>query len=212
MVEGSTERILMPEFIDKLKISNLSSQFISTVEIGGAYAHHFYKFLDFLELRTLIITDLDSTKQEKTDAGIRHKACIVSEGENTSNAGIKSWFKEEGINLAVIRSKTTKDKIQGSRRIAFQINEASNECCGRSFEDAFIIANKTLFGLNGKNGKDLELEAYSKAEEYKYNKSDFAIKYAYEKRNWEIPLYIKEGLIWLSENESDKVINVDLIK
>ncbi len=93
MIEGATERILMPEFIKKINSGNLSSQFISTVEIGGAYAHHFYKFLDFLELKTLIITDLDSTKPEKTDKGIRYKACPVSNGEKSNNTGIIKWFK-----------------------------------------------------------------------------------------------------------------------
>ena len=220
MIEGPTERILMPEFIKKLNSDNLSSQFISTVEIGGAYAHHFYKFLDFLELKTLIITDLDSTKPEKTDKGIKYKACLVSDGEKSSNNGIIKWFKykddngkdEENVDLAKIRSKELKDKIQGTRRIAYQKDEDLKECCGRSFEDAFIIANPTLFGITETKGNALEVKAFEEAKKYNSKKTDFAIKYAYEEANWQIPLYIKEGLIWLSENESNKVLSTDVIK
>ena len=220
MIEGPTERILMPEFIQKLDKGNLSSQFISTVEIGGAYAHHFYKFLDFLELKTLIITDLDSTKPEQTDKGIKYKACLVSAGEKSSNTGIIKWFSykddegndKENVDLSEIRSKLLKDKIQGTRRIAYQIDEDSKECCGRSFEDAFIIANHELFGITEKKGNDLEIKAFEEAKKYNSKKTDFAIKYAYEESNWVIPLYIKEGLVWLSENESNKVLSTDLIK
>lgn len=214
MIEGPTERILMPEFIKKLNTGNLSSQFITTVEIGGAYAHHFYNFLDFLELKTLIITDLDSTKPELTDKGTKYKACIVSVGEKSSNAGIINWFKykDENVALTEIRSKKLKDKIQGTRRLAFQINEESKECCGRSFEDAFIIANPSLFGISETKGNTLEIKAFEEAIKHNSKKTDFAIKYAYEQSNWEIPLYIKEGLVWLSENESNKVLSTDVVK
>ncbi len=58
----------------------------------------------------------------------------------------------------------------------------------------------------------METKAYEKAKKYSSKKTDFAIKYAYEELNWEIPLYIKEGLVWLSENESSKSLNTDVIK
>ena len=35
------------------------------MEVGGAYAHIFFALLDFLELRTLIITDLDSVAADR---------------------------------------------------------------------------------------------------------------------------------------------------
>ncbi|MBF4354962.1 ATP-dependent nuclease, partial [Vibrio anguillarum] len=63
LVEGATERILLPQMIKKVDAAlgtNLRQKYLSVVEIGGAYAHHFYKFIDFLELKTLFITDLDA--------------------------------------------------------------------------------------------------------------------------------------------------------
>ena len=73
----------MIEYLDKKggTETQLGSQYISTVEIGGAYAHLFFRLLDFLELRALIVTDLDSGKIVND----RIKACKVSEGIRTTN-------------------------------------------------------------------------------------------------------------------------------
>lgn len=207
LIEGPTERIIMPALIRKYDaVSNsnvLSSQYISVVEIGGAYAHHFFKFLDFLELKTLIITDLDSV--DKNDS---NKSCMVSKGTHTSNAGIKNWFKEKDdlIDLDTINKKNNEDKINGFRRIAYQIPEDGRKIIGRSFEDAFILANPILFDVDNADETILEATVYNKAAEYKNKKTDFAIQYAFTDAAWIIPKYIKEGLGWLSENMNEVIV------
>ena len=65
LVEGSTERLLLPRMIEKIDEGQpvekrLGGQYVSIMEVGGAYAHIFFNLLDFLQLRTLIITDLDT--------------------------------------------------------------------------------------------------------------------------------------------------------
>jgi len=198
----------MPEFkqkVDRKYGTNLSKQYISNVEIGGAYAHHFYKFLDFLELKSLIITDLDSTKLE----GGRYRAFPVNQSSHTSNVGLKKWFKtmDDNIPLVNIISKNDIDKISNFRRIAFEIPEDENTACGRSFEDAFIIANKNMFGLPTKTNNELEDIAFDKADDYSKSKANYAIEIALSLTDWKTPKYIEEGLIWLSkdiEKEEDK--------
>ena len=64
MVEGTVERLLLPEMI-RMDAPNLLSQYISIIEVGGAYALNFKEFLDFINVKTLLITDLDSVKPEK---------------------------------------------------------------------------------------------------------------------------------------------------
>jgi putative ATP-dependent endonuclease of the OLD family len=76
IIEGTSERLLLPVIIEKLEESEpgapkLSSQYITTMEVGGAYAHIFFSLLDFLKLRTLIITDLDSVVLPSSFATIR---------------------------------------------------------------------------------------------------------------------------------------------
>lgn len=209
LVEGATERILMPEIIKKIDEKHgteLRSNYMSTVEIGGAYAQRFFKFLDFLELQTLVITDIDSvrfeTKKDKNGVDrISYPACPVNQGTHSSNAGISSWFGGNGnMELTTIRGKSDADKVKGKRRLSFQIPEESQTVCGRSFEDAFILANQSLFQLTGADDLSLEKNAFEKAQKIgNSSKADFAIEYAIEKTEWSVPKYIKDGLIWLAD-------------
>ena len=211
LVEGATERILMPEIIKKIDEKHdtrLRSNYMSTVEIGGAYAQKFFKLLDFLELQTLVITDLDSViKTTNADGGketTSYPGCFVSEGTHSSNTGISNWLGDGGyMELPAIRAKSDEDKIAGTRRLAFQIPEKGTTACGRSFEDAFILANQTLFGLTENDDLTLEKNAFNVAKKIgDSSKADFAIEYAIEKTEWNVPKYIDDGLIWLA-NKSD---------
>jgi hypothetical protein len=170
--------------------SRLSSQYVSVVEVGGAYAHLFWGLLDFLELRTLIITDLDAVNE-----GEEGRKCKVSEGTHTSNGCIKNWFGDSDVSPSELIQKSDREKIQGIRRLAYQVPESDGVPCGRSFEGAFILANPELFGLV--EGSDMEEEAWKIADNVK--KSDFALRYAIEDTQWAVPRYIAEGLSWLSE-------------
>ncbi|MCE1189536.1 MAG: AAA family ATPase [Ignavibacteria bacterium] len=205
LIEGPTERILMPKIIEKVDETlsdetKLARQYLSVVEVGGAYAHHFYKFLDFLELKTLIITDLDSTKEQTKNGSKRYSACKVSEGTNTSNECIKKWYDgPKPISLQEIMAATESDKICGYRRIAYQIPEQAEAACGRSFEDSFMLANPTLFQLTG-DEEEKGKQAWEKAGDV--IKTDFALKHAIDTTDWNVPLYIKEGLVWLSINNN----------
>lgn len=199
LVEGATERILLPEMIKKVDSTtgtNLKQKYLSVVEIGGAYAHHFYKFIDFLELKTLFITDLDSVDSKQNHSGV-----MVSKGDRSSNVGISKWFGGDGYSdLAAVRSKDFNSKIHGCRRLAFQINEDVSGLCGRSFEDAFILANSQLFELDNLTGDALESAVFNKAKEIgKKSKADFAIDYCIKYTDWLVPKYIQEGLAWLDQ-------------
>jgi hypothetical protein len=78
------------------------------------------------------------------------------------------------------------------------VPEADGESCGRSFEQAFILANPSLFELTDIPTAEKEGKAYSKAEDIR-SKSEFALKFAIEKAGWSVPLYVAEGLCWLTE-------------
>jgi predicted ATP-dependent endonuclease of OLD family len=195
LIEGTSERLLLPKMIQILEEANpavpkLSSQYVSVVEVGGAYAQLFFPLVEFLELPTLVITDLDATKK---NAANRYEACKVSEGERTSNSCIKNWFELPEIAPADLVAKTDADKTDGDLRIAYEVPEADGVPCGRSFEDAFILANWAMFGLAAPS----EDRAWEKAQEE--GKSDFALTYAIKTAGWSVPRYIAEGLQWLAQ-------------
>ncbi|WP_342078966.1 ATP-dependent endonuclease, partial [Yersinia enterocolitica] len=199
LVEGLSERLLLPVIIAKLEADEpecpkLSSQYATVLEIGGAYAHLFFDLLQFLELRSLIITDLDAV--EKPGG----KACAVHLGISSSNACLKAWFSEDAsFTLAGLLAKKDSDKVLKGNRIAYQCVEKEDGPCGRTFEDAFILANPNLFGLTKEDSQELEIEARCKADEWK--KSEFALKYAIIETEWVAPKYIIDGVRWLAREK-----------
>jgi predicted ATP-dependent endonuclease of OLD family len=214
MVEGTTERLLMPrlcELVDKTldEKHRLARQYVTCVEVGGAYAHLFYPLLDFLELKTLVITDIDSIKlvEKENKQGKKIKAwekCPVAEGERTSNAAIKEWFHPKNekdkdnwqITPAELATKTPAEKQSGYRRIAYQIAEAADSnVCARSYEDALVLANPDRF--EWPKEQDEATEAWEIAQGLA--KADTALRFAIREKDWTVPRYIREGLAWLSE-------------
>ncbi|MDD3012551.1 MAG: AAA family ATPase [Candidatus Gastranaerophilales bacterium] len=205
-IEGDTERILLPTIMKKFDSeneTNLMSQNISIAEVGN-YSHVFEKFLKFLDIKALIITDLDSI-----DTNNGNEKCKVDEGNGTSNASIKHFLKDltfDDIKILDYERKLVNPKI----RIAYQTKELSYQA--RSFEDAFIALNidfikeyKDKFDslkcrealiTEGTNFYDIAQKCIDK-------KSIFATDILYYSddnfSNWQIPEYIKEGLKWLAE-------------
>lgn len=203
MIEGTVERLLLPEMI-KRNAPELNNQYVSVIEIGGAYAYKFKKLLTFLNVKTLIITDLDSVKK---NAKSRFESCPVSEGEKTSNKTIEEYFQTKV--LADIVAKKDTDKIHTNVRVAYQIPEGKKSVCGRSFEEAFIIKNAKLLSENikdistldlfsGKSEKDIIDQAYSIADNIP-KKSNFAFDILVLDV-FDTPLYISESLLWLSKD------------
>ncbi len=224
MVEGTTERLLMPRLCELVDRSlddkhKLARQYVTCVEVGGAYAHIFYPLLDFLELKTLVVTDLDSTKpvekQNKKGKTITTwDKCPVAEGERTSNAAIKEWFRPEDtegkddwqITPAELVAKTAEEKQSGYRRIAYQIAEKpGTNVCARSYEDALVLANPDRF--EWPKEQDEATEAWEIAQGLA--KADTALRFAIREKEWVVPRYIQEGLAWLSEPPPPPAQNVE---
>jgi putative ATP-dependent endonuclease of the OLD family len=111
LIEGDTERILLPAMIKKLDQENnyetpLLSQNISIIEVGN-YSEIYAEFIQFIDTKTLIITDIDTEKYyDATDKNGNLKkdkdgqviqelsACRVIEGTHTSNSSLKYYLKE----------------------------------------------------------------------------------------------------------------------
>lgn len=220
LVEGTTERLLMPRLCEIVDASleekhKLARQYITCVEVGGAYAHTFYPLLDFLELKTLVITDLDSVEKivkenKKGNKITTWEKCPVAVGERTSNAAIREWFRPKNgedkddkeawqISLTDLAGKTDADKQDRFRRIAYQIPEqVDSKICARSYEDALVLANPDRF--NWPKEDDEATEAWHIAKNLP--KAETALRFAIREKNWNVPRYIREGLKWLSEPPS----------
>ena len=198
LIEGTAERLLIPNMIEKLDVAKkfkkddvtLKSQYYSLIEVGGAYAYKFIPLMRFLDIPTLIITDIDSIDSDK-------KACLVKDGKFTSNATIKHWFNDiiekKEYTFDNIKNLLYSDKTSSNIHIEYQVEE--NGLCGRSLEEAIKNANRTLFELpETVSEDDLKYNPYNDG-----SKTDFAMNLIFdvEKQNYNIPKYIEDGLIWL---------------
>jgi hypothetical protein len=227
-IEGTTERILLPLFIEMhdkeneeaAKTGGLSSQNISVLEVG-ANARAFAPFLEFIGVRTLIITDIDTTKFVTNDETGKssYNAWPVEGSTHTSNETLKHFFSAPAKDNADEYQKWHKCLLSGEAasndgqiKIAYQVEE--NGYHARSFEDSFIAKNFDKIknrkdGLEGlKNVQNIDdfdgRDYYALTEKILSKKSDFAGSILYaalvEGKIWETPEYIMDGLKWIHRN------------
>jgi len=222
LIEGDTERILLPTIMKKLDkegkqdgIIPLLSQNIAIIEVG-AYSHIFEKFIAFIGIKSLIITDIDSVDKDG-------KSCRVSDGVKTKNSAISFYFQSELSYKDLQKleenkkcfNKNPSTKIweqidDGILKIVYQVKE--DGYTARSFEDSFIHINKKFIqnslsdfkGIkNSKNFNDSKYDPYDLAESCIEKKTYFALDIIYfsndDYSNWKIPKYIKNGLLWLQK-------------
>ncbi len=206
-VEGASERLLIPDMIDKCEKLGvfapypypLSAQYYALIEIGGAFAHKFIPFIEFLGVPCLILTDVDSVANRQSKSGKIQKVSIaVSRGETTSNETIKWWVrKNKGlpdndtsiIDLDEIISMDQDKRTRGKCHIEFQTKESG--LCGHSLEEAIRNVNREYYNLgNDICEDDLEFKGKSK--------TDFALDLIYKHSDYCVPDYIKSGLTWLN--------------
>jgi putative ATP-dependent endonuclease of OLD family len=243
LVEGDTERILLPAMMKKvdqeIEENPLLSQNISIVEVG-AHSQVFEKFIDFIGVKTMIITDLDSAEIVDEDGTPRRKACHIAH-DNASvstNASLRFFLGTDS--LADLKGKILEQKrlnkenqadetkkwvqnIDGHVQIVYQLEEENSDqesYHARSFEDAFAHINKSFLNNTDNTFDSLTEKHFKKFREGEYDSYEFAEKAIGSKpsfaieillnstedgegnkfSNWNIPTYIKEGLMWLKEN------------
>lgn len=168
LIEGDTERILIPAMMKKIDQASdvlpLLSQNISIVEVG-AHSKVFEKFIDFIGIKALIITDIDSVKivQNENGRNIR-EACKVddSEASLSSNSSLKFFLGTDSLEDLIAKNfqdqrllkQTQEDGTKkwspnedGNLQVVYQIketNEDGENYHARSFEDAFAHINKAF--------------------------------------------------------------------
>lgn len=224
-IEGTSEKMLLPYFInqfdtdgigDKKDIA-LTSQNISILEVG-ANAKAFKHFLDFLEIKTLIITDLDTTKVSEKGKKT-YKACCAKVGTHTSNATLRHYYSSPEFGAAGFSEWMGKLKEHRhddpSPLIKVSYQDVEDGYLGRSFEEAFINVNIDNIGANledidGLINKGNFDECKSDPDKFvdemldSKGKSSFASSLLYlalskDGLSWNTPSYIEEGLKWIAK-------------
>lgn len=230
LMEGDTERILIPTFMKKVDIEEkarlkaaglvdsylpLLSQNISIIEVG-AFSQIFEKFIGFLGIKSLIITDIDSKGdlgKRSTQGEVVLEACRVDEAEGTSNTALVHFFSTilwGDLKVLPLEERTIP---VGNSSVCICYQQEEKGYHARSFEDAFIHINRMFIndkkdefrGLKSKElFEDTGNDAYHLADKCIKKKTHFALDILYHSdenfSNWNIPAYIKKGFLWLKED------------
>lgn len=214
MVEGSAERMLIPHFIIE-KYPELTSKYLSILEVGGAYAHKFKPLIDALDLPTLVITDLDSKGLDGKKA-----RPIRGKGQTSNCDELTHWLKLTNRNLEAVLDLDESSKIIDNTRIAYQIEvdvelekSSIHKAIPYTFEDALILSNFDLF--KSKSSEFIGMLKNMCAATHKNNIDDVCedmfnalsgtkavmalnILYEIDIEKLIVPNYIDEGLTWLA--------------
>jgi len=218
-VEGQAERILVPHFVEH-KFPSLTNRYISLLEVGGAHAHRFRRLVETLAMPVLVISDLDSVKNQQAVLPKR------GDGQVTSNSVLKEWLPrkkdlDELLDLSQDEQHTTDDS-GAALYVAYQkemIDGDGNLQIPRTFEDALIFSNqgalKKIDGVGSTakiqqllaqevGGKDLANAIFEIVR--KSEKAGFALDCLnLEADDLVVPPYIQFGLEWLEGVLGEKV-------
>ncbi len=206
LVEGTVEKLLLPKMVEK-NAPKLCANYLSILEVGGAYAHRFSGLLKFLNIPYLVITDLDSVEP----AG-RHPACRGDTPDAlTSNASLKAFFGVTTVKELLALKQEQKVNADQDRCVVFQtdiqVKDGDNQfqMTPRTIEEAFVCDNFRLlrggqfdFGLTiPQSLSDAYEGIYQCIKSSSFKKTGFALDVLAAAEDWKTPSYIVEGLQWL---------------
>lgn len=215
LVEGNVERLLMPLMILQ-SAPRLATAHLSILEIGGAFAHKFQTLIEFLGLKCLVVTDIDSVAPDGTSCA-PDAADAVS-----SNPTLATWLPKltavTGLKAAKPDACTVAATATGAiihvcyqRPVEIEKGKPPILVTPRTFEDAFALEN--FDWCQHSDQADLRLrigkaDGLSKLQIAKkigdklrggaFKKTDFAVALLTRPPgSWQVPAYIVSGLVWL---------------
>lgn len=204
-VEGTAERILIPEFIQR-QFKELSKRYLSVLEVSGAHTHKYRALIEKLGVITLVVTDLDSV-------GADGKKCFPKREDNqsTNNDTLKSWHPcKTSVDDLIDISKNGREKVDSHAPVFIAYQRPSllgkSEILTRTFEDALLLENweNTYFkkAKEGIEAKSIPIDEAVFQFVQGLSKGDFAFDcllfLAEKDENYLLPPgYIQEGLEWI---------------
>ncbi len=225
LVEGATERMLLPSMIEKVS-PELKSCYLSVLEVGGAFAHYFAGVMEFLGLPYVVITDIDSVLPSD-----QNKKCKPSkDGALTSNQSLRFFLKEKVVQrLCFVEEEKCgkvrvyeKDKglgvgcLEQNRCVVYQMpyvveklkdNSVYDYRLARTFEEDFVYANAEKIWSGRLSPYDADTfvkfddvkDTYSVIQSDSFKKTEFALRILTSDFEWEVPRYIEDGIHWLEK-------------
>lgn len=214
LYEGDTERMLIRKLATFEEFKSLNSLYIAFVQVGGAYAHNYRNLIEFLKIKTLILTDIDYDKSALDEASIN--------SSETSNATLNNFYSINNVGIKpkiedLFRWKKNNDNILFDN-CAYVTFQGESDRYARTLEEAMLAKKYQVNVFENKektvwkslrNEDGLKYTLPRDTDEFSIRdivihtsggKTDFMYSVILKSFiETMLPDYIKEGLIWLME-------------
>lgn len=177
LYEGDSERLYLKKLITLPEYQKLSEQYIAFIQVGGAYAYNYKALIEFLKIKTLIITDLDYKKATLSETEI-----LTSKSTNST---INNFYKvSNGEVVDIYENIDENEESQNSPSIKtlYEWKEkGANKLCDNLIYVAF--QEKDFYARTLEEAmlsKLLPVKAYEERprSEWKKLKADYKLKFA----------------------------------
>ncbi len=141
LYEGDTERMLI-EYAIKELFPDLAKRYIAFVQVGGSYAYNYKELITLLNIRTLIITDIDYEKEIVDIEKILNS--------KSSNSSIIKFYKDsnsisDDLKIRDLYKWKKEEKNKLYNDLIFVNFQSEKDSYGRTLEESMICKK---FGLN----------------------------------------------------------------
>lgn len=127
LFEGDTERFYLKKIISLPCFKDLQQKYIAYIQVGGAYAYNFKDLLEFLKIKSLIITDIDYDKDARNE-----KEILDATTTNTTIEKFYNEFNEENKS----KIKNSKVKIKDLYRWINKANHIVLQTSKKALDDS----------------------------------------------------------------------------
>ncbi|XEC94574.1 ATP-dependent endonuclease [Paenibacillus tarimensis] len=217
LFEGDAERLLLKYIIvsdERFKV--LSSQYISYIQVGGAYAYNYLKLINFLQIKTLILSDIDYKYDSEDIEKEVYELIKEVVKRDTTNKTIEKITKKTKIKDIFKSQIRNKGNYSENQFVCLKF-QTYTDGYARTLEDAILrklLKIKTVFNKVSRQEFQSYIDQYnlqmlpSKKVETSIRdrvdklsrKTDFIYSMIEHNQIEEsVPTYILEGLKWLQE-------------
>lgn len=191
--EGDTERLYIQRLLTNEKYKKLNQQYISYIQVGGDYAHKYKELIELLEIKSLIITDIDY-KKDSTNIPIILKSIITNPTIKNFYKNIIKNNKQPKVQELYLWATEGKNILNDLIYIAFQTKEDGYT---RTLEEAML---SKLYNIN----IDTSYNSIKWKEERKKSKLIFSVPKNKEQ------ISLRDILISSKNNKTDFMYSVIL--
>lgn len=216
MYEGDTERMLIKSVLRSDEFKTLRNQYISFVQVGGAYACNYLHIVNYLRIKAIILTDIDYEKTSKCRDDV-----LASTITNPTIKHFYKLFHNQSVSTNDICVEELYDWKLNSCPIVLENVylgfQGEKDNLSRTLEEAMLSVHYGINALDGKSKnewnklRDNDKLKFSIPEEDISSIRDIVISSSRRKTDFMysvimnklelsmLPDYIKEALVWLMQ-------------